>query len=220
MTTETKVTIRALKNFRRMTPEVVLATSTNIHTGVFKNPNFTPPQTPAPPVDADTLKSANDALAAANAGAIDGGKKAIAEQKRAKEAVVKLLMQLAHYVEANCKDDPTIFLSSGLTAAATTKTRTQPVSEKIRKLEPGPVSGQMILTLTTDPEAFSFVARFAPVAPGGGTPATWTEQPIATVRPATIISGLTPATTYIFQVRSLTKTGYGNWSDPVTRVAV
>ena len=65
MTTETKVTIRALKNFRRMTPEMVLTTSTNIHTGVFKNPKFTPPQAPAPPVDADTLKSANDALAAA-----------------------------------------------------------------------------------------------------------------------------------------------------------
>ena len=65
MATETKVTIRARKNFRRMTPEVVLTTSTSIHMGVFKNPNFTPPQTPAPPVDADTLKSANDALAAA-----------------------------------------------------------------------------------------------------------------------------------------------------------
>ena len=127
---------------------------------------------------------------------------------------MKLLMQLAHYVEANCKDDPTILLSSGLTAAATTKTRTQPVSEKIRKLDPGPVSGQMALTLTTDPEAFSFVARFAPAPPGGGTPATWTEQPIATVRPATIISGLTPATTYMGMGVSLLRVGAGMLGEP------
>src|SRR5205823_9319818 len=140
-TTETKVTIKALKNFRRMTPEVVLATSTNIHMGVFKNPNFTPPQTLAPPVDADTLKSANDALAAANAAAIDGGKKALAEQKRAKEAVVKLLMQLVPYIDMNCQDDMTIFLSIGLQAAATTRTKAESVCDKIRQLKSGPVSG-------------------------------------------------------------------------------
>jgi hypothetical protein len=220
MTTEKKLPIRAIKNFRRMTPEVVLTTSTNIHTGVFTNTHFTPPQAPAPPVDAATLKSANDALAAANAAAIDGGKKALAEQKRAKDAVVKLLIELAHYVETNCKDDMTTFLSSGFTAAATTKKKAEPVSDKIRKLHPGPVSGQMAITPVNDPEAVSYVARFAQAPPGGGTPANWTEQPIAHVRPPTIISGLTPATTYIFQIRSLTKTGYGNWSDPVIRVAV
>jgi hypothetical protein len=78
----------------------------------------------------------------------------------------------------------------------------------------------MVITVVNDPEAISYVVRFAPAPPGGGTPANWNEQPIALVRPPAIISGLTPATMYMFQVRSLTKNGYGNWSDPVTRVAV
>ena len=221
MITEKKHPIKAIKNFRRMTAEIVLTTSVNIHDGVFNdNANFALPKAPSPPVDGAALKAANDALAAANAAAIDGGKKAIAEQKRAKEVVVKLLMQLVPYVEVNCQDDMTIFLSSGLQAAATTRTKAEPVSEKIRKIKPGPVSGQMVVTVVNDPEAISYVARFAPVPPGGGTPANWNEQPIALVRPPTIISGLTPATMYIFQVRSLTKNGYGNWSDPVNRVAV
>ena len=64
------------------------------------------------------LKSAIDALAAANAAALDGGKKALAQKAHAKEIVMKLLEQLAVYVQANCKDDMTIFLSSGFTAVS------------------------------------------------------------------------------------------------------
>src|SRR5215470_6322372 len=101
------------------------------------NPNFAPPQAPPPPFDLAILKTANDALAKAATAAVSGGKQAIAERNREKEVVVKLLKQLGHYVEANCKDDMTIFLSSGFTAKSSAKTVTPPVSESIRKIEPG-----------------------------------------------------------------------------------
>src|SRR5438105_4027125 len=126
MTTQKQKPIKALKGFRRLSPEVVLSTSTNVYAGIFNNPNFTAPQAPAPPVDSATLKSANDALAAASAAALDGGKKALAQKAHAKEAVVKLLEQLAVYVQANCKDDMTIFLSSGFTAVSSAKTAPPP----------------------------------------------------------------------------------------------
>jgi hypothetical protein len=219
MTTTKAKPIKAVKGFRGMTAEVVLSTSTNVFTGIFNNSNFTAPQAPAPPVDSATLKSANDVLAAGNAAALDGGKKALAQKAHAKETVVKLLEQLAMYVQANCKDDMTIFLSSGFTAVSSSKTATPPASDSIRKVEPGEVSGQMRITLMKYPGGISYEVRWAPAVPAGN-PSTWTSQPVGLLRPATTISGLTPGTNYVFQVRAVTKTGYSDWSDSVTRVVV
>jgi hypothetical protein len=221
MSTKKQHPIKAVLNFRKLTAEVVLSTSTHIFAEIYNNPNYTPPQAPVPPVDPATLKSANDALAAAIAEAVDGGKKAIAHKNAQKEVVVKLLTQLAHYAKANCKEDMTIFLSSGFTAKSSTRTKTPPVSEAIRKIEPGPDSGHMLVSLMKYPGAASYEVRFAPVgaddAPGG-----WTIQAIGNViKSSSTISGLKPATTYVFQARAVKKTGgYSDWSDSVTRVAV
>jgi hypothetical protein len=75
--------IKALTSFRRMVAEAVLSLSNAVGTDLFNNPNFT--AAPAPPVDQATLKAANDALAAANAAALDRGKKAIAQRQHQKE---------------------------------------------------------------------------------------------------------------------------------------
>jgi hypothetical protein len=151
--------------------------------------------------------------------AADGDKKAIAQRNKAKEAVVKLLVQLAHYVETNCKDDMTIFLSSGFTAAASTKSKKPPVTEAIRRLVPGANGGQMEITLVKFPDAISHEVHYGVAAQGGGLPTTWTLVPIPQVKSRTTISGLTPATIYVFQARAMTKAGYTDWSDPIARVA-
>ncbi len=219
MTNEKQKPIKALKGFRRMSAEAVFSTSTNVFTGIFNNPNFSAPQAPAPPVDSANLKSANDDLAAANAAALDGGKKARAQKAHAKEVVVKLLDQLASYVQANCRDDMTIFLSSGFTAVSGQKTVKSPASDSIRKVELDEVSGQMRITLMKYPGAASYEVRWAP-AVADGNPMAWASQPVAFLRPATTITGLTPGTNYVFQVRAVIKAGYSNWSDSVTRMAV
>jgi hypothetical protein len=41
-----------------------------------------------------------------------------------------------------------------------------------------------------------------------------------TTRPPLLITGLIPGTTYVFQARAVTKTGYSDWSESVTRIAV
>ncbi len=132
---------------------------------------------------------------------------------------MRLLEQLAVYVQANCKDDMTIFLSSGFTAVSSTKTVKPPASDSIRKVEPGEVSGQMRITLMKYPGGISYEVRWAQAVPAGN-PGSWTNQPVGLLRPATTIAGLTPGTTYVFQVRAVTKTGYSNWGDSVTRMAV
>ena len=95
--------IKAIINFRGVTADAVVTAAVNIAGTVYNNPKFAgaSPQ----PVDQPTLKAATDALVAGNAAAVDGGKKAVQEQKHLKGVVVKFLTQLAHWAEANCKED-------------------------------------------------------------------------------------------------------------------
>ena len=221
MSTTKQHPIKAVLDLRKLTAEVVLSTSTHIFTEIYNNPNFTPPQAPAAPVDQATLKSANDALASAIGAAVDGGKKAIAQKKAQREVVVKLLTQLAHYAEANCKDDMTIFVSSGFTAKSSIRNTTPPVSESIKKIAPGPDSGQILLSLMNTPGAASYEIRWAPVG-DAGVPGAWTSQAIGKIiKSPTTISGLRPGTTYAFQARAVKKAGgYSDWGDSVTRMVV
>jgi hypothetical protein len=211
--------IKAIANHRGMTGEALLSASTDIASKVYQNVNFSPPLAPAPPVDEATLTAANAALAAANAAALDGGKQARAELRRQKDNVAKLLKQLVAYVEANCKNDITIFLSSGLTPAISKKTVTPPVSESIRRAQPGDNSGEIVITLMKYPGARSYELRRAQVGPGGVL-GEWIIQPAAATRPPITISGLTPGATYEFQMRGLTQAGYTDWSDSVTRIVI
>ena len=114
----------------------------------------------------------------------------------------------------------TTFLSSGFQAATTAKTRTPPVSEAIRKIAFGSVSGAVVLTLVKFQGAASYELRWASVAPGTANPTTWSSQPVANAKTPVTISNLTPGTIYVFQARAVTATGYSDWSQPVTKMVV
>jgi hypothetical protein len=215
MSTHKTKTIKPVTGFRKMAPAAVLSNANAVYQGLNGNTNI-----PAPPApfDLPTLLAANQALTAANAAALDGGKKAIAQRNHQKEVVVKLLDQLAKYVEANCKDDMTIFLSSGFKAAAPPKAASPTASEQVRSVQLGPASGQMRVELVALPGAGRYELRWAPV-PAGGVPTAWVIQPVTNVRTATIVSNLTPGTTYAFQARAIVKSAYTDWSDSVTQMA-
>src|SRR5215467_474741 len=51
----------------------------------------------------------------------DGGKTAMSQKRKDRAATIKMLRQFGHYVEANCKDDPTIVNASGFKIASATK---------------------------------------------------------------------------------------------------
>ena len=195
--------------------KAALSRGTSVLTGLTNNPDF-----PNPPVDLTAFKTALDALSVAIGDAMDGGKKARAERDHKREVVVKMLRQLAHYVEMNCKDDVNILLSSGFAAAGTLRKPSELVSQFIRKIDATPTSGQLRLTLVAIAAAFSYELRWTPAVRSGETPATWTVQPVAMTRPPVLVSGLTPGVLYIFQVRALTESGYTDWSDSVSRMAV
>jgi hypothetical protein len=132
-----------------------------------------------------------------------------------------MLRQLGHWVEANCNDDPAILQSSGYQQqVARVRTASQPLDGPPSfKVGNGPVSGQLILKGKPVSKAVSYVAHYAPLGPDG-KPGSWTELAPVTVIRSIIVNGLTPGTTYAFQVRAFGRAGYTNWSDSVTRMSM
>jgi len=216
MSAKKQPTIKAATGFRKMNPDAVYSAANAIYAGLNGNANI-----PAPPApfDLPTLLAANQALSAANSAALDGGRKVVAQRNHRKEVVVKLLDQLANYVQSNCKDDMTIFLSSGFKAKSATKTKAATASESIRYVRPGSSSGQAQVKLVAVPGASSYEVRWAPV-PAGGVRGAWASQPVTHLRSATVVWGLMPGTTYAFQARAVIQSAYTDWSDSVTQMAM
>jgi hypothetical protein len=210
-----KRSIKASLSLKRSTAKDVLARANAVHDGVFTAKD----DYPNPPVDQATLKSQIEALSGGITAALDGGKQAIAARDHLKEVVIKSLRQLGHYAEENCKDDMQTFLRTGFQTASTTRTSTPALSDAIRKIVPGTNTGQMEVSLMAQAGALSYQLRRAPVGPGGAV-GDWVEQPVGRTRPATLVTGLTPGTAYAFQVRAVTNSGYTDWSESVTRIAI
>src|SRR5581483_179357 len=94
--------------------------------GLTNNPKFA-----NPPINPTDLKAQIDTYASLIAASADGSRQAIAERKKQRAVVVKMLRQLGHWVEANCNDDPAILQSSGF------QQRAMPV----RNSPPQPLAG-------------------------------------------------------------------------------
>src|SRR5689334_14831813 len=104
----TQLPIKASLGFIRLAPADLYTFGCSIYTGVNNNPAYT-----QPPVDMLTLKSTLDGYNTLIAAALDGSKQVLAERNRQGEVLIKILKQLAHYVESASKDDMTTFTSSG-----------------------------------------------------------------------------------------------------------
>ena len=192
----------------------VAANALAAHDGVKAHPEFFPN-----PPELDTFLASIQTFEGSIAAAKDGGKKAVSQKNKARAATIKLMRQLGHYVEANCKDDITIVNASGYKVAAKIKTVPQPMPKGvITKVDAGPVSGQMVVKGKPIPKAHSYVFRYAGPGPDGKLGA-WTE--IALTNPRAIhITGLTPGTTYQLQIRALGVLGFGEWSDAASRMSL
>jgi hypothetical protein len=101
-----------------------------------------------------------------------------------------------------------------------TKTQPPQLSQNIRRLDHGSNSGDMVDRLKAVPDAASYQIRYVPVSDNGSTTSEWTVRPAVGVRQPITLSGLKPATKYAFQVRSLGKSGYSDWSDSVTLICI
>jgi hypothetical protein len=205
--------IKAVLGFPKLAPKDLLASAAAIYTGTNGNPAY-----PSPPVDMAALKADIDHFSSAITAAQDGGKKAIVERNRLAEVLIKKLRKLGKYVEISCNDDMKTFLSSGFEAASVARSSAPALSDSIRSIKAGPNSGQFQVVIATVPGAHSYEVRWGVVGAGGALPGAWASQPTGKTRPPALITGLTPGTNYAIQVRAVTKAGYTDWSNPVTRI--
>jgi hypothetical protein len=182
------------------------------HDGVKAHPELFPN-----PPDLDAFMTSIQTFEGSIAKAQDGGKTAVSAKNKARAATVKLYRQLGHYVEANC--DINVVNASGYKVVPKIKVAPQPVSKGvIDKVVAGPVPGEVIVRGKSIPKAKSYVLRSAALG-ADGKPGTFTE--IALTNPRKIsVTGLTPGTTYAFQIKALGVLGFGDWSDVALRMSV
>ena len=204
--------VRIADGLRTQSAERLITTAGAVINGLTGNPSF-----PSPPVDLKTVQAAVDDLTAALVAQPNGGPSATAEKKNKQEALIALLRRLRHYVEDNCGNDLSVLLSSGFQAAVTTRVRSPLAHPSILNLGLGN-STELVLKVTPIAHAKCYEVRSAEVG-AGNTPGPWQTAGLFTNSRSMTIDGLTPGTTYIFQVRAVGgSTRYSDWSNPVSRM--
>jgi hypothetical protein len=212
---ETRIRIRARLGLTKMLDGLVLPLLKSSLKGLTDNVNtFT-----NPPIDLAAYAAAIAAYEDSLPAVMDGSKTAMVQKNKLRDVAIRMYTLLAHYVEAHWHNDMATFVLSGFQAMTSGRTPAPPASESIRKVTQGANSGQISVTPMRLPGAKCYELRWAPVPPGE-VPSTWTNLTLTNVRPATIISGLTPGTIYAFQARALVKGGFTDWSDSVTLMCI
>jgi hypothetical protein len=203
---------RIADGFRLQSAEQLVTTGCAIIKGLTGNAAF-----PAPTVDLKTVQAAVDDLSAALAAQPHGGAAATAEKNNKRAALVALLRKLKHYVEDNCGNDLAVLTSSGFQAAASTRTRSPLANPSILDIGCGN-RAELVLRVTPIANAKCYEVRMAAVG-AGNAPGPWQTAGLFTSSRSMSINGLTPATTYVFQVRAVGgSTGSSDWSNPVSRI--
>jgi len=173
------------------------------------NPSFTTPAVALPDIST-ALVVFRDALD----GMTQGGPMATAVKNAARAVLLDLLRQEANYVEGLAMSDMAMLLSSGFFAASKNRAQ-EPLAKPIIKGITNKASTQLAVRVGAVRNAVAFEVR---ISVGAGAP-----QPAGTFTKASriIVTGLTPGTMYTVQARAVGgSTGYSDWSDPVSHMAL
>ncbi len=194
----------------------LIAVAQAVLTGLTGNSAY-----PNPSVDLADLKAAIDGYTAALAAALDGGKTALLERDARRVALIRVLQNLASYVEHNCKDQMSTFTSSGFTARVAVSRAPQRMSPaSILWLDSGANSGQMQVAVKPMPrQARPFELRYATLDPGGAL-GPWSTVTLLKAKPAAVVTGPSPRTNYGFQVRALGALCYTDRCGSMTRICI
>ena len=214
-TTKKPASLKAVTGFGKLDPNTLVNTAHHVAAGIGGNPVLFP----NPPIDPAALDASGNKLAEAVLAAMDGGKTAKTVVKKQRKLIIQDLNLLAVFVQNVSNDDPVIFEASGFTAKPTGKSAPQPVAvPSFRSIDYGANSGQIAVSVKKVSGAKSYFIRYAVM--NGTTPGPWTTIPAAAIQKAITLSGLTPATTYGFQVQALGVLGYSDWSTTETIICI
>ena len=201
-------------NLASMSVAEKTAKAQQVTAALTNNPAFTHPSPELPIVSGaatDLQTAVNEALAARQ-----HSKEKTNLQNQKEEALDKLLIQLAAYVESVAGDDEQMILSAGFDLRSTpTAVTTPPGQPQALAATASDHDGEIDLAWDPVAGAKSYVVQKSgdPVAPN-----TWAHEGVTT-RSGYTAKNLNSGTRYWFRVAAINIIGQSGWSDPAMKIA-
>jgi hypothetical protein len=169
------------------------------------------------PIALDQVDADLDELARLNAEALDGARSVIAQRDAQRAIVIKDMRTLIRYVESASNGDPAVFKLSGLDQAYASYKPRPMWSERIRRIQQGKNSGELLIYIKADDDAIFYELQYGETV-DGQPPVDWTQKLITNVKSAILLKGLIAGKPYAFQARIRSKSAnvYTDWSNSVT----
>ncbi|MBI5686089.1 MAG: fibronectin type III domain-containing protein [Verrucomicrobia bacterium] len=200
--------LRVLLAFCKGADHFLAAAAGTVIEGMTNNPAF-----PNPPVTMAALTVARDEFSRAVALQPEGGKRATAEKKEKRAALVRLMRQLAAYVQQVSDNHLPTLLTSGFHTASSNSVQTQLEKPIVMGLLNGN-SGEIIARVKAVANARCYESRVALVPPGGNL-GPWQSGNYSTSSRSIRVKDLIPGGLYEIQIRAIGgSTGTSDWSDP------
>jgi hypothetical protein len=207
MTTTTKQAHKPIVSLKLPTPVAMLiAYGRTVVTKMTGNPYF-----PSPTPSLAQLTASIDGLATAETAALGRAKGAATTRNERKAALVTELKQLKAYVQSVADAAPAENAASIIESAGLVVRKTATRHARTFTATAGPVSGTATLRAASAGRA-SYDWQYS--TDGGKT---WISV-AGTLQAKTAMTALTPGATVQFRYRTLTRTGEGDWSQPVALV--
>lgn len=201
-------------NLQRMTVAEKIAKAQQVATALTNNAAFTHPSPELPIVTGattDLQTAVNETLAARQT-----AKEKTSIQAQKEEALDKLLVQLAAYVESVAGDDEQMILSAGFDVRAPASPVTSPPSQpEGLSATASDHDGEIDLTWDSVAGAKSYIVEKSADPPA---PNSWAYEGVTT-RSAYTAKTLNSGTRYWFRVAAINVIGQSGWSDPAMKIA-
>jgi Fibronectin type III domain len=170
---------------------------------------------PTPPVALTDLAALQTAFENALAAAAQGGTALTAAKNVARDALLTALRKIAAYVQGIAAQDSATMLTSGFGVNSTNRAQS-PLNVPAIVSVTNEATTQLTVRLQPVDNAATYQVR---ASVNGGT--AWLPTVDSTQARRIILSSLTPGTVYTVQSRAVGgATGYSDWSDPVSHMAM
>ncbi len=203
--------VRISLNFRKYNDSQLATLAAAVIKGMTGNKVF-----PNSPMDPAVVQTALDDFSAALAAMPLGGVSATAAKNNKRDVLVSLLQKIGYYVQSHCNNDREILVSSGFAELPPRNGNSAPAKPSILSVDNGNTT-QLVVKAAGVGRVRCYEVRFASVG-NGGAPGSWQPGGLFTDPRSMPINGLTPGTSYAFQVRAMGSSGFSDWSDPVVHI--
>ena len=196
--------------FAQLTDADLNKFATGVVVGLTGNATF-----PTPPVSVASLGAGQKAFESALAAASGGGMQQTAIKNASHDTLIGLLRQEAIYVQQQANGDQAKILSSGFQVAAAGHNPQAPMPKAVIAEILNEASGQLVVRLQPIANAHAYEVQISTA------PNAWQPAGIYSQARRIVIANLTPGTTYTIRARAIGgSTGSGDWSDPVSHMAL